>query len=305
MKNPLKERSGHPPAAVRGGGLPPNFVNPPGSPIEDILKDIPLPRMVPIEQTFDRPVLADAVRAFRESLEASRVLTAVRPGMTVAVGAGSRGITNLPQVTRALLDELKGAGAKPFIFPAMGSHGGATPEGQLGVLERMGFTEQSMGVPFRATMEVVEVGRTPSGLPAYFDANAAGADGIVLVNRIKPHTSFRGRIESGLLKMIVIGLGKQKGAETCHNLGYETMEENLLALGRTALATGKILFGVGAHRERVPRDLPRGSPSGRGDSGKGTGPAGRGPQAHAEDRPARSRCPDHRRSGQEHLRHGV
>jgi hypothetical protein len=180
-----------------------------------------------------------------EELHASRVLEAIRPGMSVAVGAGSRGIANLPLVTRLLVDELKKAGAKPFIFPAMGSHGGATPDGQRAVLTRMGFTEEKMGVPIRATMDVVQVGSTPDGLPAYVDAVAAAADGIIVINRIKPHTSFRGAVESGLSKMIVIGVGKQKGAETCHNLGYGRMEQNLVALCRATLASGKILFGVG------------------------------------------------------------
>jgi len=225
--------------------LPPNFANPPNSPINSILQDIPLPRMVPIETTFDRPVLINVARALREKLQATGVLAAIRPGMKLAVGAGSRGITNLPLVTRTLLEELKKAGAAPFLFPAMGSHGGATPEGQTAVLQRMGFTEEAMGVPIRATMEVVQVGTTPDGLPAYVDAIAAQADGIIVVNRIKPHTSFRGRIESGLSKMIVIGVGKQKGAETCHNLGYGQMEHNLIALCRTTIASGKILFGVG------------------------------------------------------------
>ena len=222
-----------------------NFANPPGSSIDTILGHIPIPRMVSIKRTFERPVLGDAVQSFRERLHASGVLKTVRAGMSIAVGTGSRGITNLPRITRALLDELKNAGAKPFIFPAMGSHGGATAAGQRAVLERMGFTETSMGVPIRATMDVVQVGKTASGLPAYFDAIAADADGIVLVNRIKPHTSFRGKVESGLSKMIVIGLGKQHGAEICHNLGLERMEESLLALASTSIATGKILFGVG------------------------------------------------------------
>jgi hypothetical protein len=165
--------------------------------------------------------------------------------MTIAIGAGSRGIANLPQVTRLLIDELKRAGCKPFLFPAMGSHGGATPAGQLAVLARMGFTEEKMGVPIRATMDVVQVGTTPTGLPAYVDSFAAAADGIVVINRIKPHTSFRGQVESGLAKMIVIGVGKQKGAETCHALGYGRMEANLRALCHTTLASGKILFGIG------------------------------------------------------------
>ena len=171
-------------------------------------------------------------------------MDAIKPGASIAVAAGSRGIVNLPEITRALLDDLKAAGAKPFIFPAMGSHGGATPKGQLAVLSRMGFTEETMGVPFKATMDVIEVGRTATDMPLFIDANAAAADGIVVVNRIKPHTGFRGIIESGLLKMIVIGVGKQKGAETCHNLGGERMAENLLALGRMAIDTGKFLFGV-------------------------------------------------------------
>ncbi len=169
----------------------------------------------------------------------------IRPGMRLAVGAGSRGITNLPLVTRLLIEELKKAGAQPFIFPAMGSHGGATAEGQRAVLERMGFTEETMGASIRATMDVVQVGTTPDGLPAYVDALAAQADGIIVVNRIKPHTTFRGKIESGLTKMVVIGAGKQKGAETCHNLGYGLMERNLTALGHATIASGKILFGVG------------------------------------------------------------
>jgi hypothetical protein len=209
------------------------------------LKDIPLPRLVAIETAFDRPVLADVARTFLAKLRASRVLDTIRPGMRLAIGAGSRGITNLPLVTRLLIEELRNAGAQPFIFPAMGSHGGATPEGQRAVLGRMGFTEKAMGAPIRSTMDVVQVGTTPDGLPAYVDAFAAQADGIIVVNRIKPHTTFRGKIESGLVKMIVIGVGKQKGAETCHNLGYGRMEQNLLALGHATTASGKILFGVG------------------------------------------------------------
>src|SRR5574340_878927 len=243
--SPSRVEAGAAVAPEPSTALPANFTIPQGSSIDSILKDIPLPRMAAIETRFERPVLGDVGQAFRESLRASRVLDGIRPGMSLAVGAGSRGISNLPLVTRLLVEELKRAGAVPFIFPAMGSHGGATPDGQRAVLERMGFTEMGMGVPIKATMEVVQVGTTPSGLPCYLDAMAARADGIVVVNRIKPHTSFRGKIESGLSKMIVIGLGKQKGAETCHNLGYRRMEENLLALCHTALGTGKIRFGVG------------------------------------------------------------
>jgi hypothetical protein len=225
--------------------LPPNFTNPEGSLIDELLRSVPLPRLVPIERTFPRPVLDDAGSVFTEKLRTSGVLARIRPGMSIAIAAGSRGITNLPLVTRLLIDELKRLGAHPFIFPAMGSHGHATAEGQRAVLERMGFTEEKMGAPIRCTMDVVQVGVTAEGLPAYVDALAAAADGIVVVNRIKPHTSFRGRVESGLTKMIVVGVGKQKGAEMCHNLGYARMEQHLVALGEVALATGKFLFGVG------------------------------------------------------------
>ena len=224
--------------------LPHNFANPSDSPINSILKGIPLPRMVPIEITFERPVLTDVEQTLIANLNASRVLDRLRPGMRVAIGVGSRGITNLPLVTRRLIVELAKIGVQAFLFPAMGSHGGATADGQRAVLARMGFTEEIMGAPICATMDVVQVGTTADGLPAYLDACAAQADGIIVVNRVKPHTSFHGSVESGLVKMIVIGAGKQKGAETCHNLGYECMEHNLLTLFRTTLASQKILFGV-------------------------------------------------------------
>lgn len=231
-------------ASATRGPLPANFGNAEGSPIDALLKEIPLPGMVPIETMFERPVVADIASEFIGKLRESGGLRGVRKGMSIAIGAGSRGIANLPLVTRLLVEELKKVGARPFIFPAMGSHGGATPEGQRAVLERMGFTEEKMGAPIRATMEVVQVGTTANGLPAYMDALAFAADGVVVINRIKPHTSFRGKVESGLSKMIVIGMGKQKGAETCHGLGYPRMEEHLLALCETTLATGKLLFGV-------------------------------------------------------------
>jgi hypothetical protein len=210
-----------------------------------MLQDIPIPCVVKIHQKFERPIIANVEDVFLERLQQARVLDSVRPGMSVAVGVGSRGISNQPLIVRALIDQLKAKGATPFIFPAMGSHGGATAEGQQDLLARMGVTEEAMGSPIRATMDVVDMGAAENGLTAWFDACAAAADGIVLVNRIKPHVSFRGRYESGLMKMIAIGLGKQKGAEACHQLGMERMVDNIVALGRVGLATGKILFGIG------------------------------------------------------------
>jgi len=214
------------------------------STIARLLQRIPIPRVVQTRQTFERPIIADVEGVFRDRLQRSRVLDSVRPGMSIAVGVGSRGISNQPVIVRILIDHLKAQGAHPFIFPAMGSHGGATAEGQQGLLFRMGISEQTMGAPVRATMDVVDLGTAENGLVAWFDAYAAAADGIVLVNRVKPHVSFRGRYESGLMKMIAIGLGKQKGAEACHQLGMERMLGNIEAIGRTALSTGKILFGI-------------------------------------------------------------
>jgi hypothetical protein len=214
------------------------------SAIARLLEGIPVPRLVKVQQAFERPVIADVAAALRERLLDSRVLGSVRPGLSIGVGVGSRGISNQPVIVRILIDHLKARGAHPFIFPAMGSHGGATAEGQQDLLLRMGISEQAMGAPVRATMDVVDMGTAENGLVAWFDAYAAAADGIVLVNRIKPHVSFRGRYESGLMKMIAIGLGKQKGAEACHQLGMERMLGNIEAIGRTALSTGKILFGI-------------------------------------------------------------
>jgi hypothetical protein len=212
--------------------------------INKLLNDIPIPRVVKTRQNFERPVLGDVEAALLDRLRKSRVLDSVRPGMSIAVGVGSRGISNQPLILRILIRELKAKGTEPFIFPAMGSHGGATAEGQQNLLARMGVTEQAMGAPIRATMDVVNMGTAENGLTAWFDAYAAAADGIVLVNRIKPHVSFRGKYESGLMKMIAIGLGKQKGAESCHQLGMERMLENIVAIGRKGLSTGKILFGI-------------------------------------------------------------
>ncbi|MCU0593281.1 MAG: lactate racemase domain-containing protein, partial [Desulfobacterales bacterium] len=214
------------------------------SAIARLLEGIPVPRLVKVQQVFERLAITDVAAVLRKRLLDSRVLGSVRPGISIGVGVGSRGISNQPMMVRILIDHLKAKGSHPFIFPAMGSHGGATAEGQQDLLARMGISEQTMGAPVRATMDVVDMGTAENGLTAWFDAYAAAADGIVLINRIKPHVSFRGRYESGLMKMIAIGLGKQKGAEVCHQLGMERMLGNIEAIGRTALSTGKILFGI-------------------------------------------------------------
>lgn len=169
-----------------------------------------------LRQRFDGPVVADPAARTTEALATLALDGRVRAGQSVAVGVGSRGIANLSSIVRATVDHLKGLGLEPFIVPAMGSHGGGDVPGQTAVLDGYGVTEAAMGCPVRAQMETIELGTTPLGFPIHFDRLAAGADHVVIVNRIKPHTMFTGDVESGLAKMLLIGLGKQPGAETYH-----------------------------------------------------------------------------------------
>jgi hypothetical protein len=209
-----------------------------------MLQDIPLPQMVRVRQRFDRTSLADPAAVLRAELRKPGALDAIKPGQQVAVAVGSRGIANIALVARTVVEELKAAGAEPFLVPCMGSHGGATAEGQADVLRHLGMTEQYVGAPIRSSMEVVKLDELPNGLPVYADKIAAGADAIVVINRVKPHTAFRGPVESGIMKMIAIGLGKQKGAEACHQLGFKYMAENVPAAARIMLQKLPIVFGV-------------------------------------------------------------
>src|SRR2546425_13071873 len=200
-----------------------------------------LPRMIRVRQTFPRPRVADIPRAVTATL--GEAALRIKPGDTVAVGAGSRGIANIGAIVGAAVRWLRDLGARPFVFPAMGSHGGGTPEGQLEVLAHYGITEATMGCPIRATMDVVRVGET-LGLPVWLDRYAAEADWIGLVNRVKPHTDFKGSIESGLFKMLTIGLGKDKGAIQYHRANiHHGYEKVITAVGRQMLA--KVPLGVG------------------------------------------------------------
>jgi hypothetical protein len=201
-----------------------------------------LPRMVRIRQTFPRPRVADIPRRVAETLAAAGL--PVKRGDRVAVGAGSRGVANIDAIVRATVRYLQDLGARPFVFPAMGSHGGGTPEGQLSVLEHYGITEATMGCPVRATMEVVQVGEA-LGLPVWLDRDAAEADWIGLVNRVKPHTDFKGAIESGLFKMMTIGLGKHRGAIQYHRANiHHGYEKVITSVGREMLARARIGFGL-------------------------------------------------------------
>jgi len=204
-----------------------------------------LPRMLRIKQRFEGPSLRDIPSAVREAMRPLHLQDKVKPGQTVAITAGSRGIANVARITRAVVDELKALQLKPFIVPTMGSHGGATAEGQRTVLEHYGITEAAMGCPIRSSMEVVQIGEV-KGIPVFCDKNVWGADHIAVVARIKPHTDFTGEIESGLFKMMAIGLGKQRGAEHYHRAGHAYGYAEVFPLvGKKVLETARILFGVG------------------------------------------------------------
>ncbi len=190
------------------------------------------PSVVRIRQSFRPTPPVDIPNAV--AAEFAKLRPALKPGARIAVGVGSRGITNLRTIVAAVIAELRTAGAHPFIIPAMGSHGGATPEGQRDVLATYDITEASMGVPIRASLEVREIGRTPDGSAVYCSVEALAADGIIVINRIKPHTDFRGTLGSGLLKMCVIGLGKRNGAATMHRaasrIGHERAIRGMAAV---------------------------------------------------------------------------
>lgn len=205
-----------------------------------------LPKMTRIQQQFEAPVLTDIRATIHAELARIDASSIVRRGDTVAITAGSRGVANVATAVKATAEYLKTIGAKPFVVPAMGSHGGATPEGQRSVLEHYGITEETVGVPVKATMDVVELGKTALGLPVFLDRFAAEADHVVPINRIKAHTDFNGSIESGLMKMMVIGLGKQKGANLYHRAFFQYGFENVItAVGGFMLDTGRIAFGIG------------------------------------------------------------
>jgi hypothetical protein len=204
--------------------------------------EAPFPRLIPVRQRFDAPGVADVAQATAVALEPLRAR--ITPGMSVAITAGRRGIHDKPTVVRAAGEWLRSVGADPFVVPAMGSHGGATAEGQVQMLAELGMTEETLGMPIRATMETLEVDRLPDGPVVHLDANAAKADGILAINRIKAHTDFQGEIESGLAKIIAVGLGKQRGAEAIHVYGPANLGRWIPQVARRIVETGKILGGL-------------------------------------------------------------
>ena len=207
--------------------------------------DVAMPRMVTVRQVFDESRLSDVPTAVRAEILRSDVAARITPGMRVAIGAGSRGVANIGPATKAAVSALRELGAEPFVFPAMGSHGGATAAGQAAVLAGYGITEAQVGAPIRASMDTVVVGELEDGTPIHMDRLANAADGVVLINRIKPHTTFRGPIESGVVKMMAIGMGKIEGATILHNHGMDIFPELLPRVADVIMQRANILFGIG------------------------------------------------------------
>ena len=212
--------------------------------IGDILKPIRIPRMARASQEFEDTTIRDIPGAVVKEFDKKEITQTLKPGMSIAVTAGSRGVANIAVILKETVAQLKKLGAKPFIFPAMGSHGGATAEGQAQMLQGYGITEAAMGCPIKSSMETVVIGNTAEGKPVSIDKYASEADGIVVVARVKPHTAFRGKYESGLLKMLVIGIGKQKGAESCHDEGFGKMAHYVETFADVIMAKTKVLFGL-------------------------------------------------------------
>jgi hypothetical protein len=203
-----------------------------------------LPKLYHVRQNFPRPLIEDVDAAVTAQLAREEIRAAIRPGSRVCIAVGSRGIAKISTIVRALVREVKALGAEPFIIPAMGSHGNAVPEGQTRVLADYGITPETMGAPIISSLDVAQVG-TVDGMPVYCSTDASAADAIIPVGRIKPHTGFRGPIESGLVKMMTIGLGKQRGADTLHAEGMDRFGVLLPAAARVIMETQPIAFGLG------------------------------------------------------------
>ncbi len=214
--------------------------------VSALLKDVAIPRMFKVRQSFPRPVIKPEhiPQAVMQELSKSELSEQIRPGMRIAITAGSRGVANVAIITKSIVDFVVSRGALPFVVPAMGSHGGATAEGQLEVLADYGITEDYLKCPIKSSMEVKEIGRTENGLSVVIDKNAAESDGIIVSCRIKPHNAFRGKYESGIMKMMAVGLGKQVGAEQVHSQGMQNIARNIERIGNVILQNAPILFAV-------------------------------------------------------------
>lgn len=203
------------------------------------------PRLLLVKQNFPDRSISDIPGEVQKQLSAAAFANRVKPGARVAIGVGSRGIANVATIVKAVVDYWKAAGAKPFIIPAMGSHGAASAEGQATVLDHYDIREATMGCPVISQLDVVSLGKTEDGIEAFMDRLAYESDGVMLIGRVKWHTDFAGQIESGLFKMMAIGLGKFAGAQRYHAYAYKTgLEYVIRSVGRQVLRSNKILGGL-------------------------------------------------------------
>lgn len=212
--------------------------------VRSLTADIAIPRMYRVKQKFNINPIEDIEKSCLEQISALARLKSLKKGAQIAIAVGSRGIANIDRITASVVKALKLLEFEPFVVSGMASHGKATDEGQRQLLKELGVTEESAGCPVQASVEVVEIGTIDSGLPVYMDRIASEADGIVVINRIKTHTAFHAEYESGLVKMLAIGLGNDIGAKSCHQLGFGKMAENIIAMAKMKLEKHPVLFGV-------------------------------------------------------------
>lgn len=230
---------------------------------ENYLKDISVPRMVRIRQRLSSEHIGDLDKVIAEQFTRPEIAGTIKPRSRIALLVGSRGIARIDEIVALVVRQLKARGANPFIVPAMGSHGGATAEGQAEVLASLGVTKDKAGAPVVASMETVGLGSTGSGMPVFFDKNAANADGIIPIARVKPHTAFRHRFESGMIKMLVIGGGKQRGADELHSrfraagFGPLLRESYLRICGKLPVLFGVAIVENGQEQPAVIEAVPQ------------------------------------------------
>ena len=212
--------------------------------VEQILSNIQIPRFIRVRQIFQTVKVEDIGQKIREEIRDHQLAAAIQPDMKVVIGVGSRQINNLAEIVKEIVFFVKAQGGQPFIIPAMGSHGGATAEGQAEILNSFGINEDTMGAPILADMSVTYIGDSAEGDPVYVSDYLLSADAVILINRVKPHPAFTGEIESGITKMSVIGLGKQKGADYCHRRGLQGFSKRLQTMSKVVFEKIPVIFGV-------------------------------------------------------------
>lgn len=215
------------------------------SALREVLGTVNIPKMLTVRQRFKRDGISDVSSCLRGKLMREDLMRRIQPGMKVVLTGSSRQVSNMPVVLRELAAFVRGCGATPWIIPAMGSHGGATAEGQMAILEGYGITEAACGCRIFSSMETVRVGQLDNGDEVCVDRFAHDADAVIVVGRIKPHTAFRGPYESGLVKMMAIGMGKREGADSLHRSGFGAMGERLPKYARVVFDHCNVVFGVG------------------------------------------------------------